>query len=201
MRINTRVAGPFLLIFLVAFGSLALLTVSQAGNWIPPGDPGSTMKSLDLIYPVWTQRLRADDGVPCNSSRFRCVLDDELVLDMETGLAWARGTGPTSGTWSEAKSYCYQLVAGARSGFRLPTAEELASLLECTGPSTDPCRLPQGNPFNVTEDSRLWSITTHQNDPTAAWVLVVNQGELSQDYKEADRSSLCVRGKHGFDSR
>jgi hypothetical protein len=81
----------------------------------------------------------------------------------------------------------------------LPTAEELASLLECPE-GLSSCRLPAGNPFEVPEDSRLWSTTTYQDDFTVAWVLEVGRGELSHDYKEVDHACLCVRGRHGYDS-
>ncbi len=199
MRIEKKVVGQGLLIFILALVPMVLLNVSQAGNMEPPGAPGSTMKSLDSIQPVWVERLRADDGEPCSSSRFRCSMDDEVVLDMETGLAWERTVGTTARMWSEAKTYCYSRVVGKRRGFRLPTAEELGSLLECPSGSTS-CRMPLGNPFEVPSGSRLWSATTYQDDTTAAWVLDVALGDLSYDYKEADRVCICVRGRQGYDS-
>ena len=70
------------------------------------------------------------------------------VLDKETGLVWQRDTDNTPKTWFEAWVYCYQLTLGARKGWRLPTIEELSTLVD---PSQSNPALPLGHPFTNCE--------------------------------------------------
>ena len=62
---------------------------------------------LDAIKGVtqnWDKKLPANDGPPCSSSRFTCVLSATAVRDNETGLVWERvpPTG-TDFTWLAAR--------------------------------------------------------------------------------------------------
>lgn len=60
---------------------------------------------------------------------------DKVVLDHATGLMWQQSGSPHTMTWEKAKDYVHQLNRKRYAGFsdwRLPTIEELASLLEPT---------------------------------------------------------------------
>jgi hypothetical protein len=75
---------------------------------------------------------------------------DDVVLDKETGLVWERvplapSIYQTPPTWSESQAYCNALVKGGRIGWRLPTLQELSSLVD-PRIGTDPL-LPSGHPF------------------------------------------------------
>ena len=80
--------------------------------------------------------------------------DDEAVLDRETQLVWERAPQDPSpgfrGTFAQAVADCYARIAGGRMGWRLPTVEELTSLLVET-PTRNPqvirAALPHGHPF------------------------------------------------------
>ena len=78
------------------------------------------------IPPAWSQTLSPA------SERFVLVLNDEGVLDKETGLVWSRyaDIGPYGGGFNfyAAVNKCQDLVIGSRKGWRAPTVEELASL-------------------------------------------------------------------------
>lgn len=96
-----------------------------AGELEPSAPPGPTMKTLDEIPPTWSQILPADE-------RFELVMGDAAVLDKETGLVWAADANLfETKIWSNAIYYCAdQVDLGGRKGWRLPTIEELASLLD-----------------------------------------------------------------------
>ena len=98
--------------------------------------------------PDQSKTLPANDGGPdgCNSSRFECVMGGEAVLDKQTGLTWARNTKIAAGPkpWQEAVEFCRNLEIGKQKGWRLPTREEWAGLLDLS--MSGPC-LPDGHPF------------------------------------------------------
>lgn len=59
--------------------------------------------------------------------------NDSVVTDQSTGLIWQQAGSANQMTWNEAKTYIQQLNQEEFAGFtdwRLPTVEELASLLE-----------------------------------------------------------------------
>lgn len=155
---------------LVALAVLtALASPAFAGDLEPPasaltpqGAPAPSMKTLS-VPPSWDQTLPANDGPDsCNSSRFKCVMAASAVLDRETGLVWERSPGNAAlqgfvGTdpmqWFQAVRYCSLIVQGGRWGWRLPTFQELLSLVV-----GDPPSLPTGHPFSVS--GTYWSATT-----------------------------------------
>jgi len=105
---------------------------------------------------AWYRTLDATGG--CFSERFRCVLDDQAVLDRETGLVWQRTPFAVSFNrqWSEAIRLCTDTEIGARGGWRLPTAEEFATVYLSTNPSPG---LPPGHPFGgLIEYNLFWTL-------------------------------------------
>ena len=83
------------------------------------------------IPPAWSQTLSPA------SERFVLVLNNEAVLDKETGLVWARERATIAMTWAEADKYTGDLNIGNRMGWRLPSRDELSSLVDTsqTNPS------------------------------------------------------------------
>ncbi len=70
----------------------------------------------------------------------------------------------------DALSHCYQLEVGGRKGWRVPSIEELASLVDTSQGSTKTPTLPAGHPFNVLPTPH-WSATTNANDSGRAWAV------------------------------
>ena len=173
-----------------------------AGDLDPSAPPGPTMKSLDEIAPTWSQQLDSTNGdaAGCNSDRFKCVLNDEAVLDMETGLVWERVPDIPYGTpWLECIDACQGKLVGDRGGWRLPTAEEIFSLVD---ESSGFPRLPDSHPFSGLQDATwYYSTTSVATDDTKAWVLV---SDLIQNYHNPGQApkvgvgtAWCVRGGVG----
>jgi hypothetical protein len=140
-------------------GGLSFPTTIYCGNLEPSAPPKSTMKTLDQIPPTWSQKLQCDlFGHLVVCPRFELVMGGYAVLDKETGLVWEQAPGPAVWEWEKAKFWCYEKGVGGRKGYRLPTIEELASLVDPQSISAH--SLPSGHPFDGVEDGGYWSSTT-----------------------------------------
>jgi len=167
--------------------------LAAAGDLEPPAPPGPTMKTLNEIPPTWSQILDSTDGDPatgCDSSRFKCVMGGEAVLDLETGLVWERV--PSSSTFMNwlANEHCLATTTGGRSGWRLPGIQELRSLPDY---SSAPFVLPEGNPFVLGALTDFWSATTVYNITGLAH-LNISDGSTGWDYPGTYHGAWCVRG-------
>ena len=143
------------------------------------------------IPPAWSQILKA-------SKRFVLVMKNEAVLDKETGLVWEKSPDTTTRVWANAISYAYSKNVGGRGGWRLPTVEELRSLIDPT--QSNPA-LPSGHPFtNVQSD--YWSSTNYVHDASLAWVVRFGDGFVYGAGKSnvGGNYAWCVRGGHGYDA-
>lgn len=129
---KNRLACAIAMVSVVAFASLAR------------GAPGTT----------WNRKLER--------SRFQVLksFGDAAVFDKETGLVWERSPSTTTTSWVFALGQCYQSAVGGRKGWRLPTIEELASLLDPDNPTGDP-DLPPGHPFSSVQSASFWSATSY----------------------------------------
>jgi hypothetical protein len=194
-------------IFMAVALLLLLPCLSIAGSIEPPGNaldisgnPVPTMKTLDEIPPAWSQKLRADDGDAdgCNSSRFKCVMDGSAVLDRETGLVWGIGASSFHFSWTEAQRVCNQEAAwGWRFGWRLPTLQELASLIDILT-NTDPA-LPNGHPFAYYGECNYWSSTSYAGDDSKAWYVDFCYPRPGYADKSSGFHLWCVRGGQGVE--
>ena len=92
-----------------------------------------------------------------------------------------------SRTWDDAVHYCYDKTVGGRKGWRLPTVEELASLIDTT--QNNPA-LPSGHPFSNVKSSFYWSSTTYAAITGYAWFVYLYLGAVTYDDKT--RTVLCV---------
>jgi Protein of unknown function (DUF1566) len=106
--------------------------------------------------------------------RFKLLneFNTEAVLDKETGLVWERSPNKNVVAWPNARLMCAQKGVGGRGGWRLPTFNELASLVDPA--ITDPTipRLPAGHPFLDVQAASYWSATAFADEP--GFALMVN---------------------------
>lgn len=154
--------------FLIRVVSLVVIVfvpaIVLAGNLNPPAsavDSSGRPVPTSTVPGSWAGRLAANDSAdPCNSSRFKCVMDGSAVLDNETGLVWQRDlSGGGQVTWRQARDGCHDAVFAGRKGWRLPFIHELASLVEPGFPGGGQPALPAGHPFFGVGDSNYWSAT------------------------------------------
>jgi hypothetical protein len=166
-------------------------------------------------YPIpsWNQTF------PCTSST-NCPRFVSLVhavpggvallgyLDRDTGLVWEGDPRRRADTWLDAQDDCNKQTTGGRRGWRLPTIQELASLVE-PSPFGEFFSLPPGHPFmNVFIADLYWSATTSARDANKAWVIqfssFINDGIFVDTKTPVVGPSLryrvwCVRGGQGVD--
>ena len=153
---------------------------------------GETSATEDKFYPPVpdkTKTLRTNDGEPdgCNSSRFKCAMDGAAVLDKQTGLIWARDTifNNKSLPWQEAVNFCQAFELGDQKGWRLPTREELITLLDT---STSNPAFPDGHPFKIRKGKShvsggYWTSTEYESDNKYAWRIGMSTGVVDKSMK------------------
>ena len=121
-------------------------------------------------------------GAPWPDPRF--TVTGEVVRDRLTGLAWARRADPGGEpvAWQEALdrvSAWNDEHGTAQLVWRLPTINELASLVDCDAHSP---ALPAGHPFIGLQDG-YWSATTSFFECDWAWVLYLDKGACGVGHK------------------
>ncbi len=189
MSSNTIIRAGWLVAGVLALFVVAAMTgIVSSGPLDPPGAPAPTQKTLDEIPGSWSRALSATGG--CASERFQCVLGNAAVLDRETGLVWE--TVPSAvaqASWADARNACRGAFIAGRSGWRIPSEEELSSLI-FTG---------TGHPFTPVLSTFYWTSTTAPNLTTIARGVQFINTSLSGSATglaktDATRLRWCVRG-------
>jgi hypothetical protein len=177
--------------FLLAAGVVVLILAGaqRASGQVVLAGPYYPTPSWDQTFPTETRW-----GVLANFSQ-------QAVLDRETGLVWEQNPNlATLRTWAEAIDACHGRVTGGRWGWRLPTVEELTSIMTRVGPVYAPPSPPFApSPFGP---MTLWASTTSPLDSTQAyeWTNSPSGGggfSLSKHDKTMLHSAWCVRGGSG----
>jgi hypothetical protein len=143
--------------------------------------------------PSWDQQLPA-------STRFIVLSNwsSAAVLDRETGLVWEQSPSTTGANWYNQSFHCMNLNTGGRTGWRLPTIQELLSLVDRS--QSNPA-LPSGHPFGNVQSSNYWSATTLAFGATGAWLVAFNDGNVGTFDKSFGFLAWCVRGGPGVDGQ
>src|SRR5208283_5860296 len=153
--------------------------------------------------PSWYQKLTCDSKGDC--PRFEMLADwnNDAVLDNETGLVWEQSPSTALFAWYETGPHCNELTLSNRMGWRVPTLQELLSLVDQSiGPLTPYIpMLPIGNPFSNVQSSYYWSATSIANDDSNAWVLNFNSAYVGPNAKTATSFAWCVRGGQGVSAQ
>ena len=129
------------------------------------------------VYSSWAVNLETASIVPLSgrgdyvSSVSRCIKDDTLpdpvdfpYTDTASGLVWSERSKQTL-SWDEAGAYCHNLVEGGSNNWRVPTMDELKTLVRnCPDGGCDPDLFGKYSVFG--EISTLWSslITTDYDE-------------------------------------
>jgi len=168
-------------------GSVILVVVLAASSSLLSAQVGTT----------WDQQFPGT-----NRFKLLSVFGNAAVLDKETGLVWERSPSTSIFVPEDAHLHCNTLVVGNRFGWRVPTIQELASLIDPTQANPS---LPLGNPFiniNFTDDL-YWSATTSPINPPYS-VGFGGHGEVTFGGGGGGNGSnlvWCVRGGQSVDAQ
>jgi hypothetical protein len=162
------------------------------------------MVVFTLLAPA-SARAQALWGEPINTPGDRFIVlesyANQAVYDKETGLVWEQSPSTTTRTWLFAQIHCNQKTGGNRKGWRLPTIQELASLVDPNNPGGNP-DLPPGHPFSSdVQVFYYWSATSVAGSAGVAWVVHFFDGFVGTSNKADNLFVWCVRGGQGVDAQ
>lgn len=164
------------------------------------GTPAEAVTAAGPYYapPAWSQQLQCDTQATCPRFIVLSNWGNAAVLDRETGLVWEQSPNPFLFSWANAQRHCNITTVGNRKGWRLPTLQELASLVDPT--QSNPA-LPSGHPFIIGQPYQVdyWSATSNANFTTDVWTVVFSNGNVNLAPKSANLHVWCVRGGSGVD--
>jgi Protein of unknown function (DUF1566) len=174
----------------------SVLAVWVIGMGLGVSAPAQGTSAAGPYYatPSWDQTLPA-------TTRFIILtnMGSAAVLDRETGLVWEQAPDSTGRNWEEAQLHCNQNSVGGRLGWRLPTLQDLASLIDPAVAFPGPT-LPSGHPFSNVQSSNYWSATTYAANAIGAWTVYFGNGVVSAGGKsDVTILAWCVRGGPGVD--
>ena len=182
---------------------LRLVLLAMVGFATSAAGAAATAPGPYFADPSWDQQLPA-------STRF-VVLSNWIdtahpsggaaVLDRETGLVWeTTPSGSALTHWDFALILCAEAGTGNRRGWRAPSIQELASLIDPANGNM----LPAGSPFQgvAASPSFYWSATSSPD--IFAWIVAFGAAG-PHSVATADKSDAgltwCVRKGSGPDSQ
>jgi hypothetical protein len=134
-------------------------------------------------------------------SRNTSATDQPIVTDSVTGLSWQGCTAGLTGsdcvggtvgtyTWANALGYCAGLSWGGLQDWHLPNAKELHSIVNdrrTGGPTIDVTAFPN------TPANWFWSSSSSLGNPSYAWYVSLNNGNVDSPVKSGGYYVRCVR--------
>ena len=115
--------------------------------------------------------------------------NNETVTDYKTDLIWQRADDEKGRNWAAAKQYCGELVLGGKADWRLPSIQELNTIVDYSqsNPSIDP-------KFSCSLGS-YWSSSALNISTSGAWNVDFNDGYVDAHCKTGYGYYVrCVRG-------
>jgi hypothetical protein len=144
--------------------------------------------------PAWSQKL--------TTNRFVILANwnNEAVLDRETGLVWERAPTAFAFSYLQIHLICNDRATGGRKGWRVPSVQELASLVDPTVASPGPA-LPAGHPFVDVQPVFYWSASTRGLFPDNSFAVSFETGHASTRPEGNPGLVWCVRGGPSADAQ
>ncbi len=149
------------------------------------GEDSSVKHSFKL-----KRKITAQGRVAEQAKRERWQRSGSTVTDTKLGLMWQDNSKAKSikKKWSSAKSYCRNLTLAGHSDWRLPSYDELLTIVDYD--RYKPAIMPG---FQNVASSRYWSSSEYVSDAEYAWNVNFKDGNAG-DFTESDEGYVrCVR--------
>ena len=113
-----------------------------------------------------------------------------VVKDERNGIYWqdTQSSKMSSEDWDDAVLYCDHLYLRGMSHWRLPTFEELLSIVDYRR------AYPAINPlFDSVTEGTYWTSTTFSPTTSRAWTIDFRTGTTYYSYKTTNHAVRCVK--------
>jgi Cobalamin biosynthesis protein CobT (nicotinate-mononucleotide:5, 6-dimethylbenzimidazole phosphoribosyltransferase) len=166
---------------------------------------GTISDESDGVYYAWAVDLTngsLSERASTSSDDYsvsRCIKDDSLpnpefpYTDSASGLVWSERS-PYDLSWYEAAAYCQDLVEGGSNNWRVPTMEEVKTLVK-NCPEGD-CKPDTAGKYSALgELSTLWTSTvlTYESTSYFSGLDFMTASQKSWDSEYDDEKVRCVR--------
>ena len=154
---------------------------------------GLVVGSIAMSATTFADQPAVDHPSQDRAARFAVLGESnrEAVRDKSTGLVWERSPALEMSDWEMAQRRCSSSHAGGSTDWRVPTVQELATLVE---PSSIEVKLPSDHPFANVEASIYWSSTERRGNRAYASFVSFSSGKSATLEKYMPSFVWCVRG-------
>ena len=125
-----------------------------------------------------------------HSFTVQTLSNQNVVYDNNTSLMWQQTIPRKYYTWDDALSYCDGLTYAGYSDWRLPTPQELLTIVDNSrsDPAIDTTFFPD------TPNNWFWSSSTYVDNTSYAWGVTFGIGYVASNDKHHHIYVRCVRG-------
>jgi len=154
------------------------------------GEDTSTKISFKLTQKL-TAKGKALQAKADASKLARWKKQGDVVIDIKLGLMWQDNSAAKSikKNWKGAKKYCKNLSLVGHSNWRLPSYDELLTIVDYD--RFDPAIMPS---FKNVASSSYWSSSQDVSDAKYAWYVDFENGSTVNYSKSNEYYVRCVRG-------
>ena len=121
----------------------------------------------------------------------KTVSGKNIVVDNNTGLEWQQTISEDKFIWKDALSYCENLSYAGRDDWRVPSPQELLTIVDNStyAPAIDKAY------FSNTPSQHFWSSYTYISNTDNAWYVKFNYGSVGNYSPKTNEYYVrCVRG-------
>ena len=148
---------------------------------------------VQALYAEKGEKGKALQAKKDASKLLRWQREGEVVTDTKLGLTWQDNSAVknTKKRWKVAKKYCQNLSIEGYSDWRLPSYDELLTIVDYD--KYNPAIMPSFK--NVSTSDLYWSSSVYVSDSQYAWIVLFKDGYTDYFYLTNEYYVRCVRGR------